>query len=149
MLSMTAAKPTGRRRLTRATKPSIFRQRNDSKRSSRTSGTTCMIKADRQPGKHTKQRKKDLIQQCTKPWQEPHHRWAPQRSGYACTTCGTRMHQGLTAQQLEERLAEPCTQQIAESACPDPGQEAPKPAKKLTRVQIIRDILQTQQPRNG
>ena len=95
-------------------------------------------KADRQPGKHTKQRKKDLIQQCTKPWQEPHHRWAPQRSGYACTACGTRMHQGLTAQQLEDRLAETCTQQLAESACPDPGQEAPKPTKKLTRVQVIK-----------
>ena len=67
-------------------------------------------KADRQPGKHTKQRKKDLTQQCNKPWQDPFDRWAPQRSGYACTACGTRMHQGPTAQILEDRLAEPCTQ---------------------------------------
>ena len=101
-------------------------------------------KPDRQPGKHTKQRKKDLIQLCTRPWQEPHHHWAPQRSGYACTTCGTRMHQGLTAQQLEDRLAEPCIQQQADQACPTPGPEAQQPAKKLTRVQIIRNLIQGQ-----
>ena len=52
------------------------------------------------------------------------------------------MHQGLTAQQLEERLAETCTQQQADQACPTPGPEAPQPTKKLTRVQIIRNLLQ-------
>ena len=71
-------------------------------------------KAGKNPGKHTKQKKKDLIQQCHKPWQEPYQRWAPQRSGFACITCGTRMHQGLTAQLLEERLTEPCLQLQAE-----------------------------------
>ena len=101
-------------------------------------------KADRQPGKQTKQRKKELIHQCTKPWQENHHRWAPQRSGYACTTCGTRMHQGLTTQQLEDRLGEPCNQQLAEQACPEPGPEASGPTKKLTRAQVIRNLLNDQ-----
>ena len=92
-------------------------------------------KADRQPGKQTKQRKKDLIHQCTKPWQDNHHRWAPQRSGFACTTCGTRMHQGLTTQQLEDRLLKHAT-----SSSPRMHVHT----KKLTRAQIIRNILQDQ-----
>ena len=104
-------------------------------------------KAGRQPAKHTKQKKKDLIQQCTKPWQEPYHRWAPHRSGYACTTCGTRMHQALTAQKLEDRLGETCAQLQAEQICPAPGPEVPPPSKKLTRLQVIRNLLKDQEAR--
>ena len=51
---------------------------------------------------------------------------------------------GLTAQILEDRLAETCTQLQADRACPSPGPEAPQPDKKLTRLQTIRNILQAQ-----
>ena len=55
------------------------------------------------------------------------------------------MHQALTAQQLEERLAEPCILQQADTDCHPPSPEAPGPSKKLTRLQVIRNILQDQE----
>lgn len=49
-------------------------------------------KAPRHQGKQTKQRKKQLVQQCQKPWQAPNHRWEPHRSGFHCSACGLRAH---------------------------------------------------------
>lgn len=69
-------------------------------------------KAPRHQGKQTKQHKKDLVNQCRKAWAENHHRWEPHRSGFQCTACGSRMHQGLTAEILETRLQEDCPQML-------------------------------------
>ena len=46
-------------------------------------------KAPRHQGKMTKDFKRDLVNRCTKPWVEPHHRWQPHRSGFQCMACGT------------------------------------------------------------
>ena len=101
-------------------------------------------KAPRHQGKHTKQYKRDLVKQCTKAWDDTHHRWEPHRSGYQCVACGTRMHQGLTKTILEERLQESCPQVLLEEAQASPAQADP-PAKKLTRAQTIKNLLHQQQ----
>ena len=67
----------------------------------------------------TKQRKKALIDQCKQPWQQGKHQWKPHRSGYQCHTCQTRVHQGLTAAMIEERLQEDCAQLTAPTPDPD------------------------------
>ena len=98
-------------------------------------------KAPRHQGKQTKQRKKDLVSQCRQPWQPQHHRWEPHRSGYHCSACGTRMHQGLTASMLEERLHEQCPQlQLDEHR-----QAIPPSGPELTKNQLTHQLLQAQQ----
>ena len=53
----------------------------------------------------------------------------------------------MTAQQLKDRLGETCAQQQAEQICPAPGPEVPPPSKKLTRLQVIRNLLKDQEAR--
>ena len=101
-------------------------------------------KAPRHQGKQTKQYKRDLVKQCTKAWDDAHHRWEPHRSGYQCVACGTRMHQGLTKTILEERLQECCPQVSLEEVQATPAQADP-PAKKQTRAQTIKNLLHQQQ----
>ena len=101
-------------------------------------------KAPRHQGKHTKQYKRDLVKQCAKVWADNHHRWEPHLSGYQCTACGTRMHQGLTKSILEERLHEDCPQVLIEDAHATPNKAEPL-AKKNTRAQVIKDLLHRQQ----
>ena len=81
-------------------------------------------KPTRQLGKHTKQYKKQLVGQCTRPWQSPQHRWAPHRSGYQCGACGLRVH-------LDEQYPEQAS----------PHQAMPK---KQTRAQVIKNLLEEQ-----
>ena len=86
------------------------------------------LKANRHQGKQTKQYKKQLIAQCTRPWTAPHHRWAPHRSGHQCGVCGTRVHQALIVQVIEKdynknvhnsALKKPCQSHPAHiSPCP-------------------------------
>ena len=64
-------------------------------------------KAPRHQGRQTKQHKKQLVQHCRRPWQAPHHRWQPHRSGYQCSACGERVHQALTASTIKERRRMP------------------------------------------
>ena len=90
-------------------------------------------KAPRHQGKHTKQYKRDLVKQCGKIWAENHHRWEPHRSGYQCTACGARMHQGLIKSILESRLHEDCPQVLIEDACALPAKAE------------IKDLLHRQQ----
>ena len=101
-------------------------------------------KAPRHQGKHTKQYKRELVKQCGKSWAENHHRWEPHRSGYQCTACGARVHQGLTKSILETRLHEDCPQVRIEDAYSLPAKAEPL-AKKLTRAQVIKDLLHRQQ----
>ena len=67
-------------------------------------------KAPRHQAHQTKQHKKQLVQQCRKPWQAPLHRWQPHRSGYQCSACGERVHQGLTASNIEDKLTQDCSE---------------------------------------
>lgn len=84
-------------------------------------------KAPRHQGKQTKQHKKDLVNLCRKAWTDNHHRWEPHRSGFQCTACGTRMHQGLTAEILETRH---CPQMLIEDLQQPPAMHtAPLPKK--------------------
>ena len=92
----------------------------------------------------TKQRKKTLIAQCQQPWQPGKHQWKAHRSGYQCHTCQTRVHQGLTAAMIEERLQEDCDQLTAPAPEPDlPPDRAV--GKKPTRASRIAALLQLQQ----
>ena len=104
-----------------------------------------------QKGKRTKQRKKDQVNQCRKAWADNHHRWEPHRSGFQCTACGTRMHQGLTAGILEARLQEDCPQLTIEDLRNQPAMQTDPLPKKLTRAQQIKEILakQPDQPEPG
>ena len=92
----------------------------------------------------TKQRRKTLIAQCQQPWQPGKHQWKAHRSGYQCHTCQTRVHQGLPASMIEERLQEDCAQLTAPTPEPDlpPGRAV---GKKPTRASRIASILQLQQ----
>ena len=101
-------------------------------------------KAPRHQGKRAKQYKRELVKQCGKSWAENHHRWEPHRSGYQCTACGARVHQGLTKSILETRLHEDCPQVRIEDAYSLPAKAEPL-AKKLTRAQVIKDLLHRQQ----
>ena len=101
-------------------------------------------KAPRQLGKQTKQRKKDLVNQCRQPWTPQHHRWEPHRGGYHCSACGAQMHQGLTASLLDERLHEQCnkcSQLQLDEHRPAVPPLAPELTKKPTRAQLIRQLL--------
>ena len=102
-------------------------------------------KPPRHQGKHTKQYKKQLIAQCSKPWVAPSHRWAPHRSGHQCGACGVRVHQALTVPILEERLNEECPQLKIEDQLPPPNQPHQPMAKKMTRTQVIKNLLTQQQ----
>ena len=81
-------------------------------------------KAPRHQGRQTKQHKRDLVKQRNKAWSANHHRWEPHRSGYQCTACGTRMHQGLTTSILETRLHEDCPQVLIEDIRNTPPSQA-------------------------
>ena len=98
-------------------------------------------KAPRQQGKQTRQHKNDLAKQCTKPWQPSQHRWEPHRSGYHCSACRTRMHQGLTTPVLEARLKETCAQLQVDTTSQEPGPEAAPLTKKPTRAQKTKGYL--------
>ena len=89
--------------------------------------------------------KSKLIAQCSKPWLAPSHRWAPHRSGHQCGACGIRVHQALTVQVLEERLHEECPQLRIEDQLQHPAQPHQPIAKKLTRTQVIKNLLTQQQ----
>ena len=104
-------------------------------------------KAPKHQGKNTKNFKRDLVRQCAHKWTDNHHRWEPHRSGYQCTACGARMHQGLTKDILETRLQEDCPQVKLADVYSQPAKEEPL-TKKPTRAQLIKDILhrQHQQP---
>ena len=101
-------------------------------------------KPGRAVGHKTKQRKKTLIAQCQQPWQPGKHQWKAHRSGYQCHTCQTRVHQGLAASMIEERLQEDCAQLTAPTPEPDlPPDRAV--GKKPTRASRIASLLQLQQ----
>ena len=102
-------------------------------------------KPNRHQGKQTKQYKKQLIAKCNKPWTAPYHRWAPHRSGHQCGVCGIRVHQALTVQVIEERLQEECPQLSIEEHLPEPASPHQPLPKKMTRQQVIRQLLQQQQ----
>ena len=101
-------------------------------------------KPTRQLGKHTKQYKKQLVGQCTRPWQSPQHRWAPHRSGYQCGACGLRLHQGLTVQEIELRLKQECQQLTLDEQHPEQASPHQALPKKQTRAQVIKNLLETQ-----
>ena len=101
-------------------------------------------KAPRHQGKQTKQHKKDLVQQRKKPWNPNRHRWEPHRSGYHCSACGTRTHQGLTTPILEARLQETCPQLQVDASRTAPPHTAPALNKKITGAQNIKELLQAQ-----
>ena len=101
-------------------------------------------KAPKHQGKRTKHYKRDLVKQCAESWADNHHRWEPHRSGYQCTACGARMHQGLTKDILETRLQEDCPQVKIEDVYSQPAKDATL-TKKPTRAQVIKDLLQRQQ----
>ena len=103
-------------------------------------------KPGRATGHKTKQRKKNLIDQCKQPWQSGNNQWKPHRSGYQCHTCHTRVHQGLTAATIETRLEEDCGQLNTPAPEPDlqPGKAV---GKKTTRASRIATILKTHPPR--
>ena len=108
-------------------------------------------KAPKHQGKQTKQYKKELINRCRQAWDEEHHHWEQhQRSGYQCRNCGSRTHQGLTADILETRLAETCPQKVFHEAVNSPDTEQSLP-RKLTRMQQIKALLdnQPEQPTPG
>ena len=115
------------------------------RKSTRTKSTTSTRRPDRHQGKHTKQHKKQLIARCCKPWQAPHHRWEPHRRVHQCGVCGIRVHQALTVQVLEERLNEECPQLSAEEHLPPPEKPHQPMHKKMTRTQVIKQILQQQE----
>ena len=102
-------------------------------------------KAPRHQGRQTKQHKKQLVQQCHKPWQAPHHRWEPHRSGFHCSACGVRIHQALTVSIIEERLAQTCPRLRLEEEYPDHHSPHKPLPKKLTRAQVITKLLAQQQ----
>ena len=102
-------------------------------------------KANRHQGKQTKQYEKQLIAKCTKAWTAPYHRWAPHRSGHQCGVCGVRVHQALTVQVIEDRLQEECPQLSIEEHLPEQASPHRPIPKKLTRQQVIKQLLQQQQ----
>ena len=108
-------------------------------------------KAPRRQGKQTKQHKKELVNQRRKAWSDNHHRWEPHRSGFQCTACGTRMHQGLTAEILEARLQEDCPQMLLDDLQSQPPMHSAPLPKKPTRAQHIKALLakQPDQPAPG
>ena len=61
-----------------------------------------------------------------------------------CSACGERVHQALSAQTIEEKLAQHCLQLQLEEEHPD--QRSPHKAiqQKLTRAQIIANLLAKQ-----
>ena len=101
-------------------------------------------KANRHQGKQTKQYKKQLIAQRTRPWTAPQHRWTPHRSGHQCGVCGVRVHQALTVQVIEERLQQECPQLSIEEHMPEPPSPHRPMPKKMTRQQVIKQLLQQQ-----
>ena len=101
-------------------------------------------KAIRHQGRQTKQHKKQPAQQCHKPWQAPYHRWQPHRSGFQCTVCGERIHQALTVSNIEERLVQPCPQLTLEEKYPEHHSPHKPLPKKLTRAQVIANLLAQQ-----
>ena len=87
--------------------------------------------------------KKLLIQQCRNAWKQGQHQWKPHRSGYQCHTCQVRVHQGLTAEIIEQRLDEAC--KLLEHEAPEPDLPANRAVgKKTTRASIIAEILTVQ-----
>ena len=91
-----------------------------------------------------KQYKKQLVHQCRKPWQAPYHRWQPHRSGYQCSACGERAHQALTADTIADKLAQQCPQMLLEEEHPEQHSPHRPIQKKLTRAQIIANLLAKQ-----
>ena len=69
----------------------------------------------------------------------------PHRSGYQCGVCGLRVHQALTVPVIEEHLQQDWPQLSIEAQQPE--QPSPHKAlpKKLTRIQVIRQLLEQQQ----
>ena len=76
--------------------------------------------------------------------QAPCHRWQPHRSGYQCSACGIRVHQALTAPTIEERLEQPCPQIQLEEEYPDQSSPHKPISRKLTRAQVIANLLEQQ-----
>ena len=139
--STTPTKRPGNTYSTRTTTTFTNTPQRDWPKSMRTRSTS---KPGRAVAHKTKQRKKALIDQCKQPWQQGKHQWKPHRSGYQCHTCQTRVHQGLTAAMIEERLQEDCAQLTAPTLDPDlpPGRAV---GKKPTRASRIASLLKLQQ----
>ena len=101
-------------------------------------------KAPRHQARHTKQRKKQLVNQCRKPWQAPYHRWQPHQSGYQCSACGERVHQALTASTIDDKLTQHCPQLLLEEEYPEHHSPHKPIQEKVTRAQVIARLLENQ-----
>lgn len=99
-------------------------------------------KAPRHLGKQTKQYQKQLVSKCHQPWTSPQQ---SHRNGFQCGACGIRVHQALTVPVIEERLRQDCPQLSIEAHQLEQRSPRKPMPKKLTRAQVIRQLLDQQQ----